>query len=355
MSEARTGAGGLFRLEEALPRRCSRGRAGRALRIHDSTSRARSRRALSFAQQRLWFIHQIDPASPAYNVPIAAPARALDQEVLERALAEGRAPPRRLRTRFTGAGRTPRQVVDEPASVAVPVTDLSALRSTERERRSRELAREEASAPFRSGARALLRARLLLLRGRSHAFLLTMHHIVSDGWSMGVLVREVAALYEAFAAGRPSPLPELPVQYPDFAAWQRATLVGEKEARELAYWRGRLDPPPPLLELPADHPRSLVPSFRGGVGASPSQTDRPARCALARRGRDALRGASGGVHGAALRLTGGRTVTIGTGIANHAPRARAAHRLLREPRSSCGHDATAIRPSASSWRARKRR
>ena len=146
------------------------------------------------------------------------------------------------------------------------VVDLSALPEPEREAAWRRRWTAEARRPFDLARGPLLRAVLCAARRASeHVLLVAMHHIVSDGWSMGVLVREVAALYRGLPAGRPSPLPELPVQYADFAAWQRRWLTGEVLERQLAYWRERLAGAPPVLELPTDRPRPAVQSFRGAA------------------------------------------------------------------------------------------
>src|SRR6185436_17196210 len=174
---------------------------------------------LSFAQQRLWFIHQIDPSSPAYNVPNALRLRgALDRSVMQRCVEEVLRRHESLRTRFETRGGAPLQVIEPEARVEHPVIDLTHLPLAAREVEARRLAGEEAAARFDLAAGPLVRPRLVRLAEDDHVFLLTMHHIVSDGWSMGVLVGEVATLYESLAAGRPSPLPELPIQYADFAA-----------------------------------------------------------------------------------------------------------------------------------------
>jgi hypothetical protein len=148
--------------------------------------------------------------------------------------------------------------------VALPVVDLSALPPDLREDEARRRAGEEAALPFDLARGPLLRARLLRLAEEEHVCLLTMHHIVSDGWSMGVLVREVGALYEAFSRGEESPLTELPIQYADYAVWQRNWLQGEVLAEEMRYWREQLGGELPVLELPTDYARPGVQSFRGG-------------------------------------------------------------------------------------------
>src|SRR5262249_14565056 len=149
----------------------------------------------------------------------------------------------------------PVQVVQPAGAFALPVIDLSPLPEGERTTRALGLVGEESARPFDLARGPLLRGSLLRLGPADHVALVTMHHIVSDGWSMGLLVREVTALYAAFAAGRRSPLPALSVQYADYAAWQRSWLLGEALEGEIAYWRGQLGGLPPVLELPTDRPR----------------------------------------------------------------------------------------------------
>ena len=219
---------------------------------------------LSFAQERLWFLAQIDPRSAAFNIPTAFRVRgALDPAVLALALSEVVRRHESLRTAFLEAGGRPVQAVAPPAPLALPVADLAGVPADLREQEMRRLATEEASRPFDLAAPPLLRARLLRLDAGEHVLLFTIHHIVSDGWSMGVLVREATALYEAFAVGRPSPLPALPLQHADFASWQRRWLQGVELEEQLAWWRRKLAGAPELLELPTDRPRPEVRTLRG--------------------------------------------------------------------------------------------
>jgi len=218
---------------------------------------------LSFAQQRLWFLDQLAPGSSFYNVPAAQRLRfPVNVGVLERALSELVRRHESLRTRIAVAEGEPVQLVEEAARVELPVIDVAALEPVKREREVARLAAEEARAPFDLARGPLLRAQLLRLGPSDWVFLLTLHHVVADGWSLGVVFRELAALYEAFALGRPSPLPELAVQYADFALWQREWLRGERLERQLAYWRRRLEGLP-VLELPTDRPRPAVQRYRG--------------------------------------------------------------------------------------------
>jgi amino acid adenylation domain-containing protein len=221
---------------------------------------------LSFAQQRLWFLDQLEPGNPAYNIPSALNAvGALDPVVLDAAFREVVRRHEVLRTSFPAAAGEARQAVVAEQPLALPVIDLRGL--AERGRRDREAARltaEEAGLPFTLARGPLARVRLLRLAAEEQRVLVTLHHIVGDAWSSTVLSRELATLYSAFAAGRPSPLPELPIQYADFAIWQREWLRGEVLEAQLRYWKERLDGAPTLLELPADRPRPEVPSARGG-------------------------------------------------------------------------------------------
>jgi acyl carrier protein len=221
--------------------------------------------SLSFAQERLWFLDQLVPNSPFYNVPAAVRVEgALDVAALQRSLNEIVRRHASLRTTFhTVAGR-PRQEIAPSLTLELPLIDLTGVAVEERDEHVRRLAREEAQRPFDLSRGPLLRVTLLRLGESEHVALLTMHHIVSDGWSIGVLVRELSALYDAFASGRPSPLGEPELQYVDYAHWQRQWLQGEVLERELAYWRERLAELG-VLDLPTDRPRPAVQLFRGAA------------------------------------------------------------------------------------------
>ncbi|HYR06905.1 MAG TPA: condensation domain-containing protein, partial [Longimicrobium sp.] len=221
---------------------------------------------LSFAQERLWFLDRMEPGNAFYNLPTAVRMRgALDAVALERALGEIVRRHEALRTVFGEADGSPVQVIAPFGGFALPVEDLSGLDEAHREAGMRRRVTEEAARPFDLAAGPLFRAALLRLGAEDHVLLLSMHHIVSDGWSMGVLQRELGALYAAYREGRESPLSELPVQYADYAVWQREQLAGEALERQLAYWRERLSGAPELLELPTDHPRPAVQTYRGAT------------------------------------------------------------------------------------------
>ncbi|HEY7215938.1 MAG TPA: amino acid adenylation domain-containing protein, partial [Thermoanaerobaculia bacterium] len=219
---------------------------------------------LSFAQQRLWFIDRLEPGTALYNMPGALRAEgALDPAVLAASLGEIARRHEALRTVFPVREGEPVQVVQPAAPFRLPVVDLAGLPRSSREALVLTLAAEEASRPFDLARGPLLRGVLLRLAEEDHVAALTMHHIVSDGWSLGILVRELTAHYAAFAAGRPATLPELPVQYADFAVWQGAWLQGEALESEISFWRRQLAGLPPRLELPTDRPRPAMQSYRG--------------------------------------------------------------------------------------------
>ncbi|HEX2187810.1 MAG TPA: amino acid adenylation domain-containing protein, partial [Longimicrobiaceae bacterium] len=274
---------------------------------------------LSFAQQRLWFIDQLEPGSATYNMPSSQRLRGpLDPRVLERALGEVVRRHEALRTTFGETGGVPFQVVHPAGAARLELTDLSGLAPAEREADARRLVREEAQRPFDLRAGPLLRTRLLRLGEDDHVLLLTMHHIVSDGWSMGVLHREMSALYAAFARGEADPLPPLPVQYADYTVWQRRWVEGEVLRRQAEYWRETLAGAPELLELPADRPRPARQDFAGA--SLKVELDEALTAALKRLGQR---------HGATLhmtllagwaavlsRLSGQDEVVVGTPSAN---------------------------------------
>ena len=218
----------------------------------------------SYAQQRLWFLDQFDPGSPFYNIPSAVRLYGqLDSDVLERALNEIVARHEALRTTLSTIDGQPVQVIHPALVLRIPIIDLRGQAEAARMDEAMQLANEEARQPFDLANGPLLRVTLLRLDEQDHIALMTMHHIVSDGWSMGVLIYELSTLYAAFAAGYPSPLPELAIQYADYTEWQRGWLTGEVLEEQIAYWKSRLGSNPPVLELPSDHPRPAVLTSRG--------------------------------------------------------------------------------------------
>jgi amino acid adenylation domain-containing protein/non-ribosomal peptide synthase protein (TIGR01720 family) len=221
---------------------------------------------LSYSQLRLWFLQQMEPGSAAYNLPagirLAGP---LELWALERSLNEVVRRHESLRTGFELAAGTPVQVISPEVLLPMPVIDLSGLQAA---RRDEEIARRttwEAVQAFDLARAPLVRARVLRLADTDHAVLLTLHHTVSDGWSMGLLLTEITGLYEAFVSGNPSPFPELPIQYADYAQWQREWLRGEVLAAQVSYWQERLRGLAALLTLPADRERPVARTSRGAV------------------------------------------------------------------------------------------
>ncbi len=218
---------------------------------------------LSFSQERLWFFEQMEPGSPVYHIPaVFRLTGRLGVAALEASLGEVVRRHAALRTAFSISGGQPVQTVSPPASLRLPMIDLGALPRERREAAARSLATGLTLQPFDLGSGPLLRAALLRLEPEEHVTVFVVHHIVSDGWSMGVLVREVAALYGALVQGRPSPLPDLPIQYPDYALWQRRWLSDERLEDEISFWKRTLAGAP-VLELPTDHPRPPVQTYLG--------------------------------------------------------------------------------------------
>jgi amino acid adenylation domain-containing protein len=223
---------------------------------------------LSFGQQRLWFIHQLDPGSPAYNIPDAFFARGrLDIAALERALSEIVRRHEVLRAVFLEDRGRPVQVLSPRLSWCLPIIDLQGLERDRREALASQLTDQEIHRSFDLARGPLFRGCVLRLAANEHVVVLAVHHIVSDGWSTGLLVREMVVLYGAFTQSRPSPLAELPIQYADFAAWQRSWLQGEVLERQLEYWRRHMAGAAPVLELPFDHRRPVQQTFRGAYQA----------------------------------------------------------------------------------------
>ena len=218
---------------------------------------------MSFGQQRLWVLHQLEPTSIAYNLPSATRIEGpLDAEVLRQSVDALVERHESLRTTFATREGEPVQVIGPPAPVQLPFVDLAALGSEER---GAELARqlgEEARAPFDLARDLMIRGRLFRLAPEEHVLALTLHHIASDGLSGGILDRELAALYTASAAGRPAALPPLPIQYADYTLWHRRWFEGAAD-EQLRYWRDRLAGAPPSLDLPADRPRPAIVTYRG--------------------------------------------------------------------------------------------
>ncbi len=218
---------------------------------------------LSFSQQRLWLLDRIDPGTPAYNVPRHLRLHgALDVPALERACSEIVNRHEVLRSRIEMIDGEPAQVVTRSEPLRFEMADLRSLEPRERESALRDLSRREASYRFDLSRDRMLRALLVALGPDEHALLATFHHIAVDGWSIEIFMDELGTLYDAYRAGRELELPELPIQYADFAVWQRER---PESPADLAYWRARLDGAPPVLTLPSDRPRPLAPSVAGAT------------------------------------------------------------------------------------------
>jgi len=274
---------------------------------------------LSFSQQRLWFLNQWEPSSPFYNNPsMLRLSGRLEVPVLHRTLLEVVRRHETLRTSFPSVGGRPRQRIAETLLPALPLIDLSELNSAEAEEAATSLAQLEALCPFDLSTGPVFRVTLLRLGLEEHVLLFTRHHIISDEWSMGVLVREVAALYKAYQSGEESPLEELTVQYADYAVWQREWLTGEVLEQQLAYWRRQLAGAPPVLALPTDHPRPRVQKYHGAASTFRLSAElTTALRELSRRaGVTLFMTLLAGLEVLLWRLSGQEDISVGTAIAN---------------------------------------
>ncbi len=220
---------------------------------------------LSSGQQRLWFMDKLEPGMSVYNVPEALRLKGrLNQDELERSVNEIVRRHESLRTTFGEVDGEPVQIVAASLSLRVAIEDLTHLAPAEREREAARLASDDANLPFDLEHGPLLRLLLLRLGAEEHVLLVNMHHIVSEGgWSMGVFLRELNVLYNCFAAGQPSPLRDLEIQYGDYAVWEREWLQGSVRDELLSYWKTTLEGAPGLLELPTDHPRPATQTYKG--------------------------------------------------------------------------------------------
>jgi amino acid adenylation domain-containing protein len=225
------------------------------------------RMPLSFGQERLWVMEQLAPGTSAYNVPIVLWLDGpIDDAALDRALAELVGRHEALRTTVPAQDGQPYQRIaaaTDVAGIPIEIHDLSALPPAEAENEALKLARRTASAPFNPAVGPLIRALRVRLSASRTLLAVVVHHIVVDGWSLGVLLRELSSLYNDFAAGRPSTLPAVPLQYADYTLWNREWMEGERMERQVAYWHERLEGCPTVLDLPVDRPRPAVQSFRG--------------------------------------------------------------------------------------------
>jgi len=274
---------------------------------------------LSFAQQRLWFLHQLAENNPQYNMPsVLQISGELDVVVLEQTFNEVVRRHEVLRTSFRVIEGEPVQVIADPEPLWLPLIDLQELAPEERETDTRTRIAEWIAMPFDLSVSPLLRVMLLKLAPDDHVLVVAMHHIVSDGWSMGVLIREVTALYAAFLKRQPSPLPELVVQYADFAVWQRSWLDGAVLEEQLGYWRNQLQDAPAYLDLATDHPRPAVQTLNGASAAVllPSALSEAAQQLSQREGVTLFMTLLAAFQTLLYRYTGQRDLCVGTPIAN---------------------------------------
>jgi amino acid adenylation domain-containing protein len=276
---------------------------------------------LSWAQQRLWFLNQFDHAAgAAYHIPTALRLRgALDRDALRTTLDRIVARHEALRTSFESGPNGPVQVI-APADCGFTLTehDLRAIPASERERALAELRAAEAAALFDLAAGPLIRGQLIRLADDEDILLVIQHHIISDAWSLGILVKEVSVLYAAFSQGQPDPLPPLTIQYADYALWQRQWLQGDTLNQQVAFWRAHLEGAPALLELPADYPRPAVQSHAGDSVALtiPAELTAGLRSLAQRHGATLFMTLLSGWSILLARMSGQDDVVIGTPVAN---------------------------------------
>jgi amino acid adenylation domain-containing protein len=247
---------------------------------------------LSYTQQRLWVLDRLVPGNPFYNVPRAFSLNgAVDIPLFEQALNEIVRRHESLRTIFTTDAESgePVQVILPQLKIEARTMDLQSMEPKERSRETQRRTEAEAARPFDLERGPLLRVTLLQLSGQEHVLLFTMHHIISDGWSVNVFMGELERLYDAFSNGKPSPLPDPGLQYPDFAMWQREWMQGEVLEKQLSFWKDILSGDLPILELPTDHQRPAVPTYKGGMldfqldagaGSALSELARREKCSL---------------------------------------------------------------------------
>ncbi len=279
----------------------------------------KERLPLSFAQQRLWFLAQLVPDSPFYNVPTLWQLNnALDLLALQETLNEIVRRHEVLRTTFPVEGGEPYQQIQPPAPVPLEFIDLSDVPGEAQDASIAQVVNQDAAEPFDLAAGPLLRARLFRLGTDRHVLLINFHHIIFDGWSTGVLMREFVTLYRAFADRQPSPLPELTIQYADFAYWQRQMLQGERLDEHLRYWKKQLDGAPELLSLPTDYPRPEIQTFQGAYeeAALPAALTEGLKTLSDRYNTTLFMTIMAAFNVLLYRYTHQENIVIGSGIAN---------------------------------------
>jgi amino acid adenylation domain-containing protein/thioester reductase-like protein len=273
---------------------------------------------LSFAQERLWFLDQLIPENPFYNMTEAVYLKgAIDLPILEKSFNEIIQRHESLRTIFVTVDGKPVQIIQEVSHFKISVVNLTEIPATEREAKAIELATQEARQLFNLSQDLLIKVTLIQLDEQKFILLLKLHHILADDWSLGVLFRELTAIYQAFFVGNPSPLPKLPIQYADFALWQRQWLEGKVQQEQLLYWEKQLANLP-ILQLPTDRPRPAVPSYRGALHSlTLSKTLTAALKALSQKeGVTLFMTLLAAFQTLLLRYTGAEDIPVGSAIAN---------------------------------------
>jgi amino acid adenylation domain-containing protein len=274
---------------------------------------------LSFAQQRLWVLDQMDPNNPLYNIPRGLRMRGqLNHDALEKALNQIVHRHESQRTTFKLRNGEPVQVIAPSLILSLVPEDLSSLQESVRESEARRIALEEAQKPFSLPDGPLIRARLLHLAENDHVLLLTMHHIVSDAWSAAVFLNELSELYAAFVANKPSPLVDLAIQYADYAKWQRDRLQGATLQSQIGYWREQLKEVPTILNLPFDHSRPAIPRFHGAYESIPLDAELSSRLRQSGLKEDTTLFMTllAGFYALLGRYSGQEQILIGTDVAN---------------------------------------
>ena len=273
---------------------------------------------LSFAQERLWFLHHLEPDSVAYSIPRSVRLKGvLRKDALQKTYAELARRHETLRTTFLSNDGNPVLRIAAEPNIVFDTLDLRHLPEVEREAEVKRLSEEDARKPFDLGQGPLFRIRLFQLEDEEHVLHFNMHHIISDFWSFGVMAREIAALYTAFIKGKPADLPELPVQYADYAVWQRQWLQGEALEAQLTYWKDKLGGELPVLELPTDRPRPAIQTHRGAIEslALPKELTDALQAMSRREGVTLFMTLLAAFKTLLYRLTGQKDTIVGTPIA----------------------------------------
>ena len=274
---------------------------------------------LSFAQERLWVLDQMEPNNPLYNIPRTLRLKGpLQVAALEKALNEIVRRHESQRTTFAVQDGHPVQLIAPALTIPLVMQDLANIPEVERDEEARRVAVDESLRPFDLTTGPLVRARLLRLSAEDHVLLLTMHHIISDAWSAGIFLQEMGALYEAYCAGAPSPLPELAVQYADYAVQERGWLQGEVLDKQLAFWRHQLKGVPPVLDLPLDRPRPNPRTFQGAceILRVPPEDLRALRELSRQEGATLFMTLMAGFQTMLCRYSGQEQIVVGTDLAN---------------------------------------